>query len=89
MLAITDNGIPEHSTLARPPACETFAPMTRRDPLEIIDAIEAIRSRNNRNWMDLLRLAYREAPAEATAIVRAIYREDAAVSALVAELAGE
>ena len=63
--------------------------MKRRDPLEIIDAIEAIRSRNNSNWMDLLRLAYREAPGEATAIVRAIYREDAAVSALVAELADE
>ena len=63
--------------------------MKRRDPLEIIDAIEAIRSRNNRNWMDLLRLAYREASGEATAIVRAIYREDAAVSALVAELADE
>ena len=63
--------------------------MPPRDPLDIIDAIEAIRSRNNRNWMDLLRLAYREAPDEATAIVRAIYREDATVSQLVAELADE
>ena len=39
--------------------------------------------------MDLLRLTYREAPDEATAIVCAIYREDAAISTLVAELAGE
>ena len=63
--------------------------MGHREPLEIIDAIEAVRSRNNRNGMDLLWLACREAPGEATAIVRAIYAEDAAISKLVAELADE
>jgi hypothetical protein len=31
--------------------------------------IEAIRGRNNRNWMDLLRLAFKHAPEEAAEIM--------------------
>lgn len=58
-----------------------------RDPAEVIDAIEAARARNNRNWMDLLRLAYLHAPEEAAAIVREIHSQDGAISALVEELA--
>ena len=56
------------------------------DPMSIIDEIERIRARNNTNWMDLLRLAYRHAPDEAAEIVRQIYREDAAISDLVEQL---
>lgn len=59
-----------------------------RTPLEVIDDIEAVRSRNNKNWMDLLRLAYRVAPEEAAVIVREILVQDSAVSALAAELVG-
>lgn len=57
-----------------------------RDALEVIDEIEAVRARNNKNWMDLLRLAYRLAPEEAGVIVRDILVQDAAVSALGQEL---
>ena len=46
----------------------------------------SVRARNNRNWMDLLRLAHRHAPEEATAIVRQIYAEDSMVAAVVKEL---
>lgn len=60
-----------------------------RTAMEVIDEIEAVRSRNNKNWMDLLRLAYRHAPEEAAAIVGAIYREDAVVSELARELTSE
>ena len=31
----------------------------------IINKIEIIRSKNNKNWMDLLRLAFKYAPKEA------------------------
>ena len=33
--------------------------------LKIIDEIEKVRTRNNANWMDLLRLAFTHAPEEA------------------------
>lgn len=54
--------------------------------LSVIDDIERVRGKNNKNWMDLLRLAFREKPEEAAAIMAAIYREDAAISELVKKL---
>ena len=30
--------------------------------LKVIDKIEKIRSKNNSNWMDILRLAFRHSP---------------------------
>ena len=33
--------------------------------LDIIDQIEKVRTKNNVNWMDLLRLAFTHAPDEA------------------------
>ena len=33
--------------------------------LEIIDEIEKVRTRNNVNWMDVLRLAFKHSPEEA------------------------
>ncbi|KKL06861.1 hypothetical protein LCGC14_2591820 [marine sediment metagenome] len=52
----------------------------------IIDEIEGVRSRNNKNWMDILRLAFRHSPDEAAAILREIYKEDKAISDLAAKL---
>lgn len=52
----------------------------------IIDEIEAVRSRNNKNWMDILRLAFRHSPEDAAAILREIYKEDKAISDLAARL---
>ena len=54
--------------------------------LQIIDEIEGIRSKNNKNWMDLLRLAFRLAPKEAAEIVASIYELDAEISALAKKL---
>ncbi len=51
--------------------------------MDIIDRIEAIRGRNNKNWMDLLRLAFRHAPEEAAQIMTGIYMEDQEISRLV------
>ena len=39
------------------------------DYLKIIDEIEKVRSRNNVNWMDILRVAFRHAPDEARIIM--------------------
>ena len=33
--------------------------------LKIIDEIEKVRTRNNVNWMDVLRLAFKHSPEEA------------------------
>lgn len=56
-------------------------------PMDIIDAIQAIRARNNGNWMDLLRLAFELEPQRASNIVASIYSDDAEISALAKQLA--
>ena len=54
--------------------------------LEIIDQIEKLRTRNNVNWMDILRLAFREAPEEAKKMMKKIDHEDTRISDLVKKL---
>jgi len=57
-----------------------------KDYSYIIDQIEQVRSRNNKNWMDILRLAFKHSPKEAAAIVAEIYKEDSALNKLAKEL---
>lgn len=52
------------------------------EALEIIDRIEAIRGRNNKNWMDLVRLAFRLDPNEAAKIMTGILEQDEEISKL-------
>lgn len=54
--------------------------------LDIIDQIQEIRSKNNKNWMDLLRLSFKVAPKETAEIVAKIYEDDGAISALAKKL---
>jgi methionyl-tRNA formyltransferase len=54
--------------------------------LEIIDEIEKIRSKNNVNWMDVLRLAFTHAPNEARAIMAKINNDDNRISELLKKL---
>jgi hypothetical protein len=54
--------------------------------LLIIDQIEAVRTKNNKNWMDLLRLAFKYAPEEASEIFNEIFKEDKEVNRLAKEL---
>jgi hypothetical protein len=61
-------------------------PKTKSEYLAIIDEIEAVRGNNNKNWMDLLRLAFDRAPTEAAAIVAEIYSEDTRISSLAKRL---
>ena len=53
---------------------------------KIIDEIEKIRTKNNKNWMDILRLAFKHSPEEASKILSEIYKEDKAISALTSKL---
>lgn len=54
--------------------------------LDIIDEIEKVRSRNNVNWMDILRVAFSYAPDEARQILAKINKDDGKISALLKEL---
>ena len=52
----------------------------------IIDQIEKIRKKNNTNWMDLLRLAFKSSPKEASRIMSKIYQDDARIGKLAKKL---
>ena len=55
----------------------------KKKKLKIIDKIEAVRKKNNANWMDILRLAYKNSPNEAASIMSKIYNDDSEISKLV------
>lgn len=55
--------------------------------LKLIDEIESIRSNNNVNWMNLLRLSFRVAPEEARQLFRKINADDQRISELFSKLA--
>ncbi len=54
--------------------------------LEIINKIEKIRSENNINWMNVLRLAFKYAPDEAREIVSKINVDDNRIGELLKKL---
>tara|TARA_A100000164_G_scaffold380513_1_gene428281 strand:- start:1170 stop:1364 length:195 start_codon:yes stop_codon:yes gene_type:complete len=53
---------------------------------KIIDQIEKCRSKNNSNWMNILRLAYSKAPKQSVKIFSQIYKEDKKISSLAKKL---
>ena len=54
--------------------------------LKIIDQIEKIRSKNNINWMDLLRLSFKHSPEDAKKLVKKINTSDNKISSLFKKL---
>ena len=54
--------------------------------LKIIKKIEKVRSKNNKNWMSLYRLAFSIAPEESIKIIKKILLEDKKVTALAKKL---
>jgi len=52
----------------------------------IIDKIEKIRGKNNTNWMNILRVAFRYNPKESAKIIGKIYRDDIRISKLAKKL---
>lgn len=63
-----------------------YLSMKKLTDLEIIDEIEKVRSKNNVNWMDILRLAFTHAPDEAREIVGRINKDDNKISELLSQL---
>ena len=53
---------------------------------QIIDEIEKIRSKNNINWMNVLRLAFKHSPNEAREIISKINVDDMEISKLLKKL---
>lgn len=54
----------------------------------IINQIEETRSRNNINWMDILRLSFRTSPRDAEKIIARINADDIKISELFKQLGG-
>lgn len=76
-LGITGMGLTGDTTLYKP------------DPDEsLINQIQEIRTKNNRNWMNMLRLAFKYAPQEAKEIMQNITECDAQINKLSKKLAG-
>ena len=53
---------------------------------KIIDQIEKIRGKNNTNWMNILRLSFKNAPSETAKILSKIYLDDKRISKLAKKL---
>tara|TARA_Y100000590_G_C15606320_1_gene972084 strand:- start:141 stop:761 length:621 start_codon:yes stop_codon:yes gene_type:complete len=54
--------------------------------LKIIDNIKKIRTKNNSNWMDILKIAFKYAPNESSKIMSEIYKDDKKISTLAKKL---
>lgn len=54
--------------------------------LKIIDQIEKVRIKNNLNWMNILRIAFKKDPKAAQKCFRKINQQDKIISCLAAKL---
>lgn len=53
---------------------------------KIIDKIQEVRKKNNKNWMDILKLAFNSDPIKAGKIFNEIYKEDKNINRLAKKL---
>ncbi|MBK78271.1 MAG: hypothetical protein CMC88_04090 [Flavobacteriaceae bacterium] len=53
---------------------------------EIIDELEKARAKNNINWMNILRLAFKNSPEEAREIIFRINKKDIKISKILEKL---
>ena len=53
---------------------------------KIINKIQKIRAKNNKYWMDLLRLAFKHAPDKASKIIKKINSHDQKISQMLKKL---
>ena len=54
--------------------------------IKIINQIEKVRKKNNKNWMDILRIAFKYAPNQASKVLSEIYKEDKRLNILAKKL---
>ena len=60
--------------------------MEKRTDLEIIQDIQEVRSKNNVNWMDIIRLAITENPPATKQLLIKINKHDNSIGSLLDEL---
>tara|TARA_B100000123_G_C25468956_1_gene313881 strand:+ start:172 stop:408 length:237 start_codon:yes stop_codon:yes gene_type:complete len=58
----------------------------KKNYLKIIKEIENVRSKNNVNWMNILRLAFKLDPVQASKIMKKINYDDKKISKLLSQL---
>ena len=54
--------------------------------LKIIDQISNVRKKNNNNWMDILKIAFKNSPEESSKIMKKIFDQDTKISNLSKKL---
>ena len=60
--------------------------LNKFNKLKLIQKIEKIRKKNNSNWMDILKIAFKYAPNETAKTMAQIYKEDSNISKLTKKL---
>ena len=58
----------------------------KKNYLRVITQIENIRKKNNVNWMNILRIAFKYSPKATAKIMSKIYLDDQKISSLVKKL---
>ncbi len=58
----------------------------RKNYLKIISKIESVRKKNNVNWMNILRIAFKHDPKKTANMMTKIYTDDQKISSLVKKL---
>ena len=53
---------------------------------KVFNNVEKVRSKNNKNWIDILRLAFKHSPKEAKIIFKAIVKKDKQLIKLAKDL---
>tara|TARA_B100001057_G_C22757156_1_gene914299 strand:- start:363 stop:563 length:201 start_codon:yes stop_codon:yes gene_type:complete len=54
--------------------------------LKIVNQIQNIRSKNNKNWMDILKLALKLDPKGTSKILSSIYKDDMKITSLAKKI---
>ena len=57
--------------------------------LKTIDQIQNVRSKNNKYWMDVLRLAFKFAPDQASVLMKKVNSNDQKISKVVKKLSNK
>ena len=60
--------------------------MKKKNYIKIINQIQKARSRNNTNWMNILKLAFRLDPKNASKIMKKINSDDQKISKLLRKI---
>ena len=60
--------------------------MKQNKSMQLINKIQKIRSKNNINWMNMLKLAFKYDPKGASSLMAKIYTQDQNISELVKKL---